>query len=406
MPRLGAPGGHLLIMDFPAGQPSIGTARRPVRVMVVDDNADYRETLLEILDTDELEVVGEAGGGQESLEMAARLVPDIVLMDVRMPQMSGVETTRILKERHPAIEVVALTVHEEHAAVREMLAAGASGYVLKDDDGRNIVEAVRQAARTGGVLSADIAPTVIEELNEALERESRRAGELQVAHDEMAERIARRHELVSRLGHELRTPVSVIFGVARTLAAGDATEEEKQDLLERLVARTTTLMKLVERFESALDEEFTEPVGLHTLATELAEAFPRVRVAGDHNLPAVLLNPTLARRVLEELIDNALRFAPPESRIEVWVGNVGSHIKMKVMDRGPGIAQADRDRIFEPLEQAGSSDHRTHQGAGLGLSLARAAARAMGGDVELETSGPDGSTFVWTVPIDMRTMAD
>lgn len=372
--------------------------------MVVDDNADYRETLLEILDTDELIVVGDAACGQESLEMVARLAPDIVLMDVRMPLMSGVETTRILKERHPSIGVVALTADEEHAAVREMLAAGASGYVLKDDDGRNIVEAVRQAARTGAVLSADIAPAVIEELNEALERESRRAAELQIAHDEMVERIAQRHELVSRLGHELRTPVSVIFGVARTLAAGDVTEDEKEDLLKRLVARTTSLMKLVERFESALDEEFTEPVGLHTLATELATAFPRVTVAGDRHLPAVPLNPTLARRVLEELIDNALRFTSPESPVEVWVGIVGSRIKMKVMDRGPGIAQADRDRIFEPLQQGESIDCRTHQGAGLGLSLARAAARAMGGDVDLETSGPGGSTFVWTIPLSTRTV--
>ena len=227
---------------------------------------------------------------------------------------------------------------------------------------------------------------------------------LRTAHDEMVNRIANRHDLVSRLGHELRTPVAVIFGVARTLAAGEATEDEKEDLLKRLVARTASLMKLVERFESALDDELTEPVGLHTLATELAAAFPRVRVAGDQGIPAVPLNPVLARRVLEELIDNALRFTPPESPIEVWVGIVGSRLKMKVMDRGPGIAPQDQDRIFEPLQQSEAIDSRTHQGAGVGLSLARAAARAMGGDVELETSGPAGSTFVWTIPLDARTM--
>lgn len=391
-------------MNFPGGQPSIASRDRPVRVVVVDDNADYRETLLAILDTEELLVVGEAGCGQDSLEIVARLTPDIVLMDVRMPTMSGVEATRILKERHPSVGVVALTVHDEHAAVREMLAAGASGYVLKDDDGNNIVEAVRQAARTGGVLSADIAPTVIEELSEALQRESLRASELQIAHDEMVNRIAHRHDLVSRLGHELRSPVAVIFGVARTLAAGETTAEEKEDLLKRLVARTTSLMKLVERFESALDEELTEPVGLHALATELASDMPRVRVAGDRHLPAVPLNPILARRVLEELIDNALRFTPPESPIEVWVGIVGSRLKMKVMDQGPGIDTDDRDRIFEPLEQGEAVDSRTHHGAGLGLPLARAAARAMGGDIELETSGPAGSTFVWTIPLDTRAI--
>lgn len=375
-----------------------------MRVMVVDDNPDYRETLLAVLDTEELVVVGEAGCGQESLDIVARLDPDIVLMDVRMPRMDGVETTRRLKELHPRVEVIALTADEESSAVRDMLAAGASGYVLKDDDGRNIVEAVRQVARTGGVLSPDVAPTVIEELNEALEREQHRASELQVAHDQLVERISQRHELVSRLGHELRTPVSVIFGVARTLADGDIPDEEKRDLLKRLVTRTTALMKLVERFEAAVDTELTEPVGLHTLATEIASGNLRVRVAGEKDLPAVPLNPILARRVLEELIDNALRFTPADSPVEVWIGIVGNRIKVKVMDRGPGILVADRDRIFEPLQQGEAIDSRTHQGAGVGLSLARTAARAMEGDVELETSGPAGSTFVWTIPLDTEAL--
>jgi len=384
-------------MNFPGARPAV---RHRLRVLVVDDNRDYREILLAILDTDELLVVGEAASGQDSIDLVSELQPDIVLMDVRMPGMNGVETTRRLKELHPGVEVVALTADAETTAVRDMLAAGASGYVLKDADGRNIVEAVRTAARNGGVLSPGVAPTVIDELNEALGRERRRSEELQEAHDQLVERISQRHDLVSRLGHELRTPVSVIFGVARTLASGGLDEAEKEDLLERLVSRSAALVRLVERFEAAVDDELVEPMGLFELANEVAEGRDRVSVEGDPDIPRVPLNPILAHRILEELIDNGLRFSPEGSPVEVWIDAQGPHIRVKVMDRGHGVPLGDRDRIFEPLEQGEAVDSRTHQGAGMGLSLARAAARAMDGDVDLETSGPGGSTFVWTIPLD------
>jgi len=384
-------------MNFPGTRPAV---RHRLRVLVVDDNRDYREILLAILDTDELLVVGEAASGQDSIDLVAELQPDIVLMDVRMPGMNGVETTRRLKELHPGVEVVALTADAETTAVRDMLAAGASGYVLKDADGRNIVEAVRTAAHNGGVLSPGVAPTVIDELNDALGRERQRAEELQEAHDQLVERISQRHDLVSRLGHELRTPVSVIFGVARTLASGGLDEAEKEDLLERLVSRSAALVRLVERFEAAVDDELVEPLGLVQLASEVAGGRDRVTVAGDPDIPRVPLNPILAHRILEELVDNGLRFSPEGSPVEVWIDAQGPNLRVKVMDRGHGVPLEDRDRIFEPLEQGEAVDSRTHQGAGMGLSLARAAARAMDGDVDLETSGPGGSTFVWTIPLD------
>src|SRR4029077_791044 len=150
-----------------------------------------------------------------------------------------------LKALHPEIGIVALTGSEDQRAVREMLVAGASGYVLKDSDGDEILNAVRQAAVGGGVISPEVTPTVIDELTEALERERRRTRQLEVAQEGLLERAARpqevvsrlggpprRHELVSRLGHELRTPVTVILGMAQTLAKGTAPLEERPVILE------------------------------------------------------------------------------------------------------------------------------------------------------------------------------
>jgi two-component system sensor histidine kinase KdpD len=322
----------------------------------------------------------------------------VVLMDVRMPEMDGIETTRELKSRFPSLGIVALTGSEDQRAVRDMLVAGASGYVLKDSDGDEILYAVRQAVTGGGVLSPEVTPTVIEELTEALERERRRTRQLEIAQEALLERAARRHELISRLGHELRTPVTVILGMAQTLAKAPE-EPERDELLDRLVSRARDLARLVERFELTVDAGLTEHVDLVRVAGELASASPRIRLVTEGEIPEVPLNPGAARRILEELLDNAIRFSPPETPVQIDIELGSAALEVRVIDRGHGIEPGARERIFGALEQLEDLNVRVHQGAGMGLALARTAARAMGGDVTLESSEPGGSTFLWTIAL-------
>jgi signal transduction histidine kinase len=378
----------------------IAPGRGRPRVMVVDDNAGFRESLLALLDAGDLEVVGEARSGEEALSIVEDLSPDVVLMDVRMPGIDGIETTRRLKRARPTLGVVALSGHEDQAIVREMLVAGASGYVLKDSDGDDILNAVLHAAHGGGVLSPEVTPRVIEELTEALERERRRTRELEEAQKALIERAARRHEVVARLSHELRTPVTVILGMAQTMVKGTATAEQQRELQARIVERAQNLARLVERFELTFDADLTERVDVLQLVREVAGDDPRVQVIPDGDLAEAEMNPVVGARVLGELLDNALRFSPPRAPVEIRVTAAGEWIDVRVVDRGPGIGSADRERIFEILEQLEDLNVRVHQGAGLGLSLARAAARGMGGDVVLEDSGFEGSTFLWTIPIE------
>jgi signal transduction histidine kinase len=377
-------------------QTTPGAGRR-VRVVVVDDNAGFRESLLALLDTGDLDVVGEARSGPEALELVPMVDPDVVLMDVRMPDMDGIQTTRRLKELHPAIGIVALSGHEDQDIVREMLVAGASGYVLKDSDGDEILNAVLHAAQGGGVLSPEVTPTVIEELTEALERERRRTRELEEAHAALIERSTRRHELVARLSHELRTPVTVILGMAQTLAKADASFPQRQELLDRIVERSEALTRLVERFELTIDAGMAEKVDVAAMAREVASPHPRVRVIAKDGPFAATLSPVVGRRILGELVTNALEFSPADSAVAVKVARSRSGIEVRVVDAGPGIELAARERVFGFLEQSEDLNVRVHQGLGFGLSLARGAARAMGGDVVLESSGPEGSTFLWTI---------
>jgi signal transduction histidine kinase len=369
-------------------------------VLVVDDNAGFRESLLALLDTGDLDVVGEACSGGEALDLVSVADPDVVLMDVRMPGMDGIEATRRLKQAHPSLGVVALSGHEDQDIVREMLVAGASGYVLKDSDGDDILNAVLQAATGGGVLSPEVTPTVIEELTDALDRERRRTRDLEEAQAALVERTVRRHELVARLSHELRTPVTVILGMAQTMAKGRATPEQERELLGRIVERATDLARLVERFELTIDAGLTDRVDVGAIAAEVAVGNERVHLDTTPSLPLASLNPPVARRILSELVDNALRFSPADSPVEVRIRLGLGCIEVRVIDRGPGIEQADRERIFSPLEQLEDLNIRVHQGAGLGLSLARTAARGMDGDVTLESSGPEGSSFLWRISLE------
>lgn len=367
-----------------------------VRVLVVDDNDGFRESLLSLLEAGELDVVGEAASGLQALEVVERVRPDVVLMDVRMPGLDGIETTRRLKAAHPELGVVALSGHEDQDIVRDMLVAGANGYVLKDSDGDEILSAIAEAAGGRGLLSPGVTPRVIEELTEALERERRRARELEQAQAALIERSERRQQLVARLSHELRTPVTVILGMARTLAKSPESPE-REELLGRIIARAEDLARLVERFELTVDARLVEHVDLVALARSLAEPSPRIRVEAEGGIPEVSLNPGAARRILEELLDNALRFSPEGSPVDVRIAAGSGRVEVRIRDRGPGIEPEDRERIFGPLEQLEDLNVRVHQGAGMGLPLARTAARAMGGDVTLESSGPEGSTFLWTV---------
>jgi signal transduction histidine kinase len=372
---------------------------RPIRVLVVDDNAGFRESLLSLLEAGNLQVVGEAGSGVEALGLVRSLAPDVVLMDVRMPTMDGIEATRRLKADFPDLGVVALSGHEDQEIVRGMLVAGASGYVLKDSDGDEILTAVSRAAQGGALLSSGVTSHVIEELTTALERERRRTGELEAAQDALVERSTRRQQLVARLSHELRTPVTVILGVAQTLAKVEASPEQEAELLARLVTRARDLAQLVERFELAIDAGLTERVDVGEVARDVAARDQRVRVTTAEGLPPTNLNRGVAGRILEELVDNALRFSAPETDVVVTVGAGLDGIEVRVVDKGPGIDAREHERVFGPLEQLEELTVRIHQGAGMGLALARTAARAMGGDVVIESSGAAGSTFLWTIAL-------
>ena len=118
----------------------------PARLLIVDDHELVRESTQHMLEGEtDLEVVGEAVNGRHALELCRRLRPDLVLMDVRMPEMDGLSATRAIKEEMPAINVLMVSAYESEDYRREAASAGAAGYILKDADRQQLLEAVRVA---------------------------------------------------------------------------------------------------------------------------------------------------------------------------------------------------------------------------------------------------------------------
>ena len=135
---------------------------QPIRVLLADDHTILRQGIRMLLETqDDIVVVGEAVNGQDAVDKTRALVPDVVLMDIAMPILTGLEATRTIKRDMPGVQVVILSMHENEEYVVQILQAGATGYVLKQAADTDLIEAVR-VARTGNTyLYPSIATRII-----------------------------------------------------------------------------------------------------------------------------------------------------------------------------------------------------------------------------------------------------
>ena len=138
---------------------------RPAQLVIADDHALVRKGIRSMLDGEPgLEVVGEATNGREALQLCHRLRPDLVLMDVRMPEMDGLEATRAIKQEFPRVAVLMVTMHENPEYLYEALKAGAAGYVLKKSSAEEVINAVRQALDGEGPLNPTLAAQLLRKL--------------------------------------------------------------------------------------------------------------------------------------------------------------------------------------------------------------------------------------------------
>ena len=174
-----------------------------IRVLLADDHASMRDGMRLVLEIGgTISVVGAAADGREAIREAARLVPDVIVMDIAMPEVNGIDAIEAIRTRHPKTRVVILSMHLDAAYVRRALRAGASGYLLKESAGSEVAEAVRAvhagqrylSSAVASVLAADVASPASESKLEALSMRERHVLQ-QLAEGRTSAEIAQRLSL-------------------------------------------------------------------------------------------------------------------------------------------------------------------------------------------------------------------
>jgi DNA-binding NarL/FixJ family response regulator len=148
--------------DEPAG--GVGEGPDSLKVLIVDDHALFRRGLQMVLEQEpDIEVVGEAADGQEAIDKAQELMPDVMLMDVRMPKRSGIEAAEEIKDLMPHIKILMLTISDEEADLYDAIKAGASGYLLKEISTEEVADAIRSVWSGQSRISPSMAAKLLSE---------------------------------------------------------------------------------------------------------------------------------------------------------------------------------------------------------------------------------------------------
>jgi two-component system, sensor histidine kinase and response regulator len=430
---------------------------RPVRdILIVEDSATQALALAALLE-EQGYTTRVATAGREALAALRERPADLVLSDVIMPGMSGFDLCRAIKSE-PAlrdISVVLLTsLADPHDVIRG-LEAGADNYITKPFAPDRLLARLdrvfrnrdARGAREPGddvpisflghdyVISSgreqilELLISSFEELsrtNQAL-RKSEQERALQLERERAAMRDAEearlraeeanrsKSEFLAMMSHDLRTPLNAIGGYAELLAMGvyGAVTDEQKAHLERisrnqrlLLAMVTDVLNFARLERSELTFE-PRPIPLHTLLAELRMVIePQIvqrgqryeYVASDKSI-VVHADRDRLEQVMLNLLGNAIKFTPEGGSITVRCERQDSAALITVRDTGIGIPADRLESIFEPFVQVDSSRHGEQKGVGLGLAISRNLAQRMGGDLAVESTPGQGSTFCLTLPL-------
>ncbi|GAA4514794.1 sensor histidine kinase KdpD [Actinoallomurus oryzae] len=281
--------------------------------------------------------------------------------------------------------------------------------VAVDDDLSLVLRGRTPSAADQRVLEAFAAQAGLALRQHRLAEEAEQARPLAAA-DRM------RSALLAAVSHDLRSPLSSAKAAVESLRTGDvawtagerdellATADESLERLARLVANLLDMSRL----QAGLLGVAAQPVAAEEIVPRavagVGPAGEGVRVRIPAGLPDALADPALLERVLVNLVANAVRYAPPGRPVLVAASALADRVELRVIDRGPGIPDADRGRVFLPFQRLG--DHDNDTGVGLGLALSRGLVEAMGGTLDPDDTPGGGLTMIVTLPAYTPDLAD
>ena len=200
-----------------------------IKVLLAEDHTIVRKGLRSLLDKEiGIKIVGEAGDGREAMKKAEALQPDVVLMDIAMPGLNGLEATRQLKKRFPEMKIIILTMHANEEYVLETLRAGASGYLVKKAAPADLIEAIQAVYKGDSFLSPSISKTVIDEYIRQAETKSER----DIVYGKLTNREREIFQLIIE-GHKNREIADLLYVSIKTV------ETHKAHIMDKLNVHST-----------------------------------------------------------------------------------------------------------------------------------------------------------------------
>ena len=384
--------------------------RKSVRVLIAEDDYLVSKMVGALLEELKYTVVGEAADGLEAVEMTRALQPDVILMDIKMDRMDGIEAARLIQERHPT-PVVVLTAYETEELVIEASAAGAGAYLVKPPNTRELERAITIAmARFDDMMA----------LRESNRRLAEMLAELEAAREKVIqqERLAVVGQLAVGFAHEFNNVLAVIALYTNMSLPDPALPLQIRERLGVIAQQTRYATDLVQQLvdfgqRAALDRKTMDVAALleETLAL-LERTLPQdIHIELTHECaPPVTINgdPTRIRQAVVNLALNARDAMPKGGQLRIGLGrlrvtedqdpplpemSVGEWIKVTVTDTGTGIPPEALSHIYEPFFTT-----RAPLGHGLGLPQTYGIVRQHNGHIGLETQVGEGTTFTLYLP--------
>jgi len=201
---------------------------KKITILLVEDHVVVRESIRQFLEREEkLEVVGEAGDGEEAVQMASQLKPDVIIMDISMPKLNGIEATKRIKAIQPSATILILTAYDYEQYIFPLLEAGAAGYLLKDVSSRELISAIETVYRGEAVLHPAVARKVMQRLTKVEptgERASDLLSERELTILKMAAKGMSNSDIAEKLHLSARTVESHLGSIFNKLGVGSRTE--------------------------------------------------------------------------------------------------------------------------------------------------------------------------------------
>lgn len=369
------------------GRPRMSEA--PPLILVADDIAENRALAQATLEDENYRVI-LANDGVEAIEVVRRERPDCILMDIRMPKLDGIaagEQIRALPEGKN-VGIIFVTAQRDVATFDRALAVGGDDFITKPYRPDELIVRVQTAMRMRRL---------------AAER-TELAHELKLQRDHLQRLELQKEQLVAYLVHDFKNPVNAIDLQTQAIIrnSGDAERVRKaatkiKDETRSLLGMITNLLDISKGDAGSLAPA-PQQIDVRDLVQRaidelaLRASVASVRVHAHVSATVLQADPDLIRRVLVNLIDNAIRHSPENSEVRVSVEDRDDGIELSVADAGAGVAIDQRETVFERFQSGGGSSNR-----GLGLAFCKVAVEAHGGRIWVEDAEP-GAVFRVKLP--------